>query len=153
MRVPAIVLMGIVLSGCVSSKRAAVPARSASQPRVDTGSTSRTPGPYPGGPSARIHPAYHLQGWQVHPAGRLNRACRSQWWVHDLHRGLYSTRRNRRDHSPQRRAMHFGQCTGLLLPLRPPSSVGCRQGRHLASKASDPKLGPHLGPMPCSTLR
>jgi hypothetical protein len=56
--------------------RAAVPARSASQSRGDTGSTSRAPSPSPGGPSARIHPAYHLQGWQVHPAGRLDRACR-----------------------------------------------------------------------------
>jgi hypothetical protein len=106
-------------------KGAAIPARSASQSRVDTGSTSRAPGRHPGGPSTRIHPAHHLQGWQVHSAGRLNGACRSQWRVHDLHRGLYSTRRSRRNHSPERGAMHFGQCAGLLLPLRPPSSVGC----------------------------
>jgi hypothetical protein len=57
-------------------KGAAIPARSASQSRGDTGSTSRAPGPSPGGPSSRIHPAHHLQGWQVHPAGRLDRACR-----------------------------------------------------------------------------
>ena len=106
-------------------KRFAIPARSASQSRVDTGSTSRAPGPCPRGPSARIHPAHHLQRWQVHSAGRLNGAGRSQWRVHDLHRGLYSTRRSRRNHSPERRAMHFGQCARLLLPLRPPSSVGC----------------------------
>ena len=106
-------------------KGAAIPARSASQSRVDTGSTSRAPGPCPGGPSARIHPAHHLQRWQVHSAGRLNGAGRSQWRVHDLHRGLYSTRRSRRNHSPERGALHFGQCAGLLLPLRPPSSVGC----------------------------
>ena len=54
MRVPAILLMGIVLSACVSVKGAAIPARSASQSRIDTGSTSRAPGPCPGGPSARI---------------------------------------------------------------------------------------------------
>jgi hypothetical protein len=88
-------------------KGAAIPARSASQSRVDTGSTSRAPGRHPGGPSARIHPAHYLQGWQVHPAGRLAGACRSQWWVHDLHRSLYSTRRSRRNHSPERSAMHF----------------------------------------------
>ena len=123
MRVPAILLMGIVLSACVSSKRAAIPARSASQSRIDTGSTSRAPGPCPGGPSARIHPAHHLQRWQVHSAGRLNGAGRSQWRVHDLHRSLYSTRRSRRNHSPERGALHFGQCAGLLLPLRPPSSA------------------------------
>jgi hypothetical protein len=103
-------------------KGAAIPARSASQSRVDTGSTSRAPGRHPGGPSARIHPAHHLQGCQVHSAGRLNGACRSQWRVHDLHRSLYSTRRSRRNHSPERSAMHFGQCAGLLLPLRHPSS-------------------------------
>ena len=101
-------------------KGAAIPARSASQSRVDTGCTSRATGPYPGGPSARIHPAYHVQGWQVHPAGRFNRACRSQWWIHDLHRGLYSTRWSRRDHPPERGALHIGQCTGLLLPLKRP---------------------------------
>ena len=105
--------------------RAAVPARSASQSRVDTGSTSRAPGPSPGGPSSRIHPAHHLQGWQVHPAGRLDRACRSQRRVHDLDRGLYPTRRSRRGHPSQWSSMHFGQCTGLLLSLRRASSVGC----------------------------
>ena len=104
-------------------KGAAIPARSASQSRIDTGSTSRAPGPCPGGPSARIHPAHHLQRWQVHSAGRLNGAGRSQWRVHDLHRSLYSTRRSRRNHSPERGALHFGQCAGLLLPLRPPSSA------------------------------
>jgi len=88
-------------------KRAAVPARSASQSRGDTGSTCRASGPSPGGPSSRIYPAYHLQGWQVHPAGRLDRACRFQWWLHDLHWGLYPTPRSRRDHPSQWSAMHF----------------------------------------------
>ena len=106
-------------------KGAAIPARSASQSRIDTGSTSGSPGPCPGGPSARIHPAHHLQGWQVYLARWLDRDGRSQWRIHDLHRGLYSTRWSRRDHPPERGALHIGQCTGLLLPLRPPSSVGC----------------------------
>jgi len=101
-------------------KRAAVPASSASQSRVDTGSTSRATGPYPGGSSARIHPAHHLQRWQVHSSGRLNGAGRSEWWIQDLHRGLYSTRWSRRDHPPERGALHIGQCTGLLLPLKRP---------------------------------
>ena len=101
-------------------KRFAIPARSASQSRVDTGSTSRATGPYPGGSSARIHPAHHLQRWQVHSSGRLNGAGRSEWWIQDLHRGLYSTRWSRRDHPPERGALHIGQCTGLLLPLKRP---------------------------------
>ena len=118
-------------------KRVAVPASSASQSRVDTGSTSRATGPYPGGSSARIHPAHHLQRWQVHSSGRLNGAGRSEWWIHDLHRGLYSTRWSRRNHSPERGALHIGQCTGLLLPLRPPSSVNCcHHASRLASAAS-----------------
>ena len=118
-------------------KRAAVPASSASQSRVDTGSTSRATGPYPGGSSARIHPAHHLQRWQVHSSGRLNGAGRSEWWIHDLHRGLYPTRRNRRDHSPERRAMHLGQCAGPLLPLRHPL-------RSIVAFRSQPSLLPAI---------
>ena len=126
MRVPAILLMGIVLSACVSSsKRRAIPARSASQSRVDTGSTSRAPGRYPGGPL----PGYtrhitYSDGRFTLPDGSTVPADPNGGF-HDLHRSLYSTRRSRRNHSPERGAMHFGQCAGLLLPLRPPSSLGC----------------------------
>lgn len=72
-RVPAILLMGLVLPSCVSSREPS----SQPLPPANLGSIQAAPPvplPPPGGSSTRIYPTHHIQGWQVYPAGRLIRA-------------------------------------------------------------------------------
>ena len=97
--------------------RAAVPARSASQSR---GNTAR----HPPCPRPLSRPAFRQDTPGISPTGMAGSPCRMarpclpllMAGFHDLDRGLYPSRRSRRDHPPQWSAMHFGQCTGLLLP-------------------------------------
>ena len=123
--VPAILLMGLVLSGCVSSSEPP----SQPVPPANLGSTQAAPPVPPAAIPAALPPGYtrhitYSDGRFTLPDGSTVPADPKGGFT--ISTGAYiPPRRSRRNHSPERRALHFGQCAGLLLPLRPPRLGDC----------------------------
>ena len=120
MRVPAIVLMGIVLSACVSSSD--LPFQPV--PPANLGSTQAAPPVPPAAIPAALPPGYtrhitYSDGRFTLPDGSTVPADPNGGFTISTGADI-PPRWSRRNYSPERRAMHLGQCAGLLLPERRP---------------------------------